>query len=267
MAIRYYSVVLLITQLAASQCDITTTESPTQSLPEVVTRTRGRIEISPVATYTAYYGNGSVAQGWPSLAKWLDFDSLYVSVPKHCLADSLRFASNAPHIKSSCSLNNVSNVSDGELQALRRSIEALAGANDIDDRFILATVMQESSGCVRSCTTSYDGSILNTGLMQSHNGLGTCNDNRCSAATFDPTMVKEPCLENDIAQMIEDGTLGTATGDGLQQLLEGQDRNDESTWYRAARMYNGGSVDASGDLEKGCCTKSYASDIANRLTG
>lgn len=32
-------------------------------------------------------------------------------------------------------------------------------------------------------------------------------------------------------------------------------------------MYNGGSVDPSGDLGKGCCTKCYASDIANRLTG
>jgi hypothetical protein len=32
-------------------------------------------------------------------------------------------------------------------------------------------------------------------------------------------------------------------------------------------MYNGGSVDPSGDLGKGCCTKCYASDIANRLMG
>lgn len=38
-------------------------------------------------------------------------------------------------------------------------------------------------------------------------------------------------------------------------------------YYRASRMYNGGSVDPSGDLGKGCCTKCYASDIANRLTG
>jgi hypothetical protein len=40
-----------------------------------------------------------------------------------------------------------------------------------------------------------------------------------------------------------------------------------SQYYRASRMYNGGSVDPSGDLGKGCCTKCYASDIANRLMG
>lgn len=38
-------------------------------------------------------------------------------------------------------------------------------------------------------------------------------------------------------------------------------------YYRAARAYNSGSVDPSGDLGKGCCTHCYASDIANRLTG
>jgi hypothetical protein len=42
---------------------------------------------------------------------------------------------------------------------------------------------------------------------------------------------------------------------------------DAARYYRASRMYNGGSVDPSGDLGKGCCTKCYASDIANRLIG
>jgi hypothetical protein len=38
-------------------------------------------------------------------------------------------------------------------------------------------------------------------------------------------------------------------------------------YYRAARFYNSGEIDPSGDLGKGSATHCYASDIANRLTG
>ena len=83
-----------------------------------------------------------------------------------------------------------------------------------------------------------------------------------------------PCPASTIHQMILDGTNGTETSDGLLQLLEkpdasGREANssDVSRFYRAARWYNGGGIDPSGDLGKGCCTASFASDIANRLTG
>ncbi len=55
--------------------------------------------------------------------------------------------------------------------------------------------------------------------------------------------------------MISEGTGGTAGG------------SDASTFYKAARAYNSGSVDASGDLEKGIGTHCYATDVANRLVG
>lgn len=70
--------------------------------------------------------------------------------------------------------------------------------------------------------------------------------------------------------MIKDGTQGTSSGDGLQQLLAQQKAagfDGVQAYYRTARAYNGGSVAASGNLSDGCCTKSYASDVANRLTG
>lgn len=103
--------------------------------------------------------------------------------------------------------------------------------------------------------------------------------------------------------MILDGTNGTDTRDGLAQMLRKPDANgrvvpdrmlqsveisqdvdddsaqdadvdadadstqDVSRFYRAARWYNAGGVDPSGDLGKGCCMASFASDIANRLTG
>ena len=43
--------------------------------------------------------------------------------------------------------------------------------------------------------------------------------------------------------------------------------DDVSRYYRAARVYNSGSVDGSGDLGRGVATHCYASDVANRLRG
>ena len=43
--------------------------------------------------------------------------------------------------------------------------------------------------------------------------------------------------------------------------------DDVGRYYRAARVYNSGSVDGSGDLGQGVATHCYASDVANRLRG
>lgn len=67
--------------------------------------------------------------------------------------------------------------------------------------------------------------------------------------------------------MVKDGSTGTAAGDGLQQCLSESQASDVSKYYKAARIYNSGSVSASGKLEDGVATHCYASDIANRLTG
>lgn len=79
--------------------------------------------------------------------------------------------------------------------------------------------------------------------------------------------MKDPCPDSDIKQMVKDGCDGTDHGDGLKQVYGKAKGSGAAQYYRASRMYNGGSVDPSGDLGKGCCTKCYASDIANRLTG
>ncbi len=68
-------------------------------------------------------------------------------------------------------------------------------------------------------------------------------------------------------QMIQEGTGGTTWGDGLAQCLNSAGTSDVSAFYKAARIYNSGSIDKSGDLGKGIATHCYASDIANRLTG
>ena len=91
--------------------------------------------------------------------------------------------------------------------------------------------------------------------MQDHDGKASCNDGG----------VKTPCPAQEINDMIMEGTGGTSGGDGLKQVLKGG--KDAQAAYKAARMYNSGSIDASGDLGKGIATHCYASDVANRLTG
>ncbi|KAK4988177.1 hypothetical protein LTR66_003394 [Elasticomyces elasticus] len=194
--------------------------------------------------YKTYTGDGTVAAGWPAIEDWVSFDYM--------------FNANLAQMTASCAQWSVPNDSTQETQDIYNSIVDIANTTQVDERFILATIMQESTGCVRVITTSY--SVANPGLMQSHDGAGSCNRNG---------VVQTPCPQSEIHQMIEDGTAGTRSGDGLQQLLIQAQRLDVSRFYRAARMYNGGagSIGPNGDLQGTCCTKCYASDVANRLTG
>ena len=122
-------------------------------------------------------------------------------------------------------------------------------------------MIQESKGCVRVITTF--GSVPNPGLMQSHDGNNTCNVDG---------VVTIPCPEEEIYGMIEDGAGGTESVDGLAGLLditaemEG-DGELSQVYYRAARMYNSGSIAADLNLGDGGSTHCNVSDIANRLTG
>lgn len=143
-----------------------------------------------------------------------------------------------------------------EVGAIYDSIQQIALETCIDHRFILAIIMQESGGCVRAPTTNYG--VRNPGLMQDHDGAGTCNGHG---------QVQMPCPKKIIARMIRDGSAGTDAGDGLAQCINKSDADDTAAFYKAARIYNSGSIDASGDLGHGVATQCYASDIANRLTG
>ncbi|KAI7089999.1 hypothetical protein KC356_g1873 [Hortaea werneckii] len=226
----------------------TLTTASTASAPSATATGNG------LDTYTTFTGNGTVGAGWPERSEWVDFEYM--------------FAANRANMQASCAAWNVPNDSDEEIADLKTAILDLASSTGVDARFILAIVMQESTGCVRVITTQY--SHFNPGLMQSHNGTGSCNTNMAAlglpGVESDGT-VQTPCPYSEIHQMIEDGTAGTSSGDGLQQLLAAQTNTDVSRFYRTARAYNGGSVDPSGDLGRGCCTLCYASDVANRLTG
>ena len=74
--------------------------------------------------------------------------------------------------------------------------------------------------------------------------------------------------------MIREGTAGTFEGKGMGLVMALRTAttvkggvDDVSRYYRAARVYNSGSVDGSGDLGRGVATHCYASDVANRLRG
>lgn len=216
---------------------------------------------------------------------------------RQALTQVSRYRSNTPQMRASCAQWGVPANSDQELAEMRDSILNVGAATNIDPRFILAVVLQESTGCVRVITTgkrafilslyspppyqcrpSTDGNIskplayshANPGLMQSFNGTGSCNNNTAGLGLPGVVyngVVQTPCPSSEIYQMILDGTNGTVWGPGLVQDMAQQGLTDVSRWYRTARLYNGGRLEADGNLIGPCCTPSYASDIANRLTG
>lgn len=141
---------------------------------------------------------------------------------------------------------------------MKAAIQSVGASEGIDPRVILAVVMQESKGCVRVITT--DNGVVNPGLMQSHDGSGTCNSGGDGAPGLDP------CPSTQITQMIHDGSVGTASGAGLKEVLPQCTATDiAQKYYQAATIYNSGNLPT--NLDDNTATACYASDIANRLTG
>ena len=109
--------------------------------------------------YKQFDGDGSVAAGWPDISDWVDFHTM--------------FQMNEIQMRTSCEQYNTTNNSQQEIKDIRHAIDSVANNTDIDKRFVLAVIMQESKGCVRVPTTSL--TVTNPGLMQDHGGNATCN--------------------------------------------------------------------------------------------
>lgn len=171
---------------------------------------------------------------------------------------SRRFNKSKYFFERSCKLYNQEPNSDKETTDVYDAIQSVAEKTLVDHRFILAVILQESGGCVRAPTSNFG--VPNRGMMQDHNGTASCNNEDAGGA-------QNPCPAETITRMVEDGTGGTAWGDGLAQCINNAGTEDVSAFYRAARIYNSGSIGESGNLEDGIATHCYASDIANRLTG
>ena len=95
----------------------------------------------------------------------------------------------------SCSQYEVPNDAQSEIDEIESAVQAISSQTGVDNRFILAIIMQESNGCVRAPTT---GTIPNPGLMQSHDGQGTCNSDVTG-------VVSNPCPQSEVTQMVSDG--------------------------------------------------------------
>lgn len=212
--------------------------SSTSSKPEEVSGTNTGGEVEGGDYIKTFLGKGEPASGWPTLAQWLSFDSMWANNLKSVIFQS-------------CPAGQTSN-SATESADVKSAIEYAAKSSGVDERFILAVALQESRCCVRVPTTN--GGVNNPGIMQSHNGAHSCYN-------------KERCPQDLIQGMIADGVTGTSSGDGLKQILAQVGGSDVSRYYKAARMYNSGSIAPSGLLEDGIATHCYASDIANRLIG
>ena len=220
-------------------------------------------------SYTQYCGDGS---DFPSASSWVSFENMYETCRRHLavaetigqarrpLADSdpRRFNDNKQIMFSSCSQYSQANDDGPEVGSIYDAIQEVAEETKVDHRFILAIILQESGGCVRVPTSNFG--VRNPGLMQDHNGDATCNSDITG-------VVQNPCPQDVISGMVREGTAGTDDGDGLAQCINESGKGDVSAFYIAARLYNSGSVDDSGDLCKGIATHCYSSDIANRLTG
>ncbi|KAF2113291.1 hypothetical protein BDV96DRAFT_648259 [Lophiotrema nucula] len=202
---------------------------------------RSLVERATAQAYSVFGGDGSTTAGWPSQKQWQSFDDLW--------------AVNVGTIGISCTQFGQPNNSDEETAAIKSAIQSTASSSGVPAQFILAVMMQESKGCVRVPTTNYG--VRNPGLMQDHDGTATCNEGS----------VQNPCPSSTITKMIEEGA-GVGNTFGLSQVVASASTySDAQKYYRAARSYNSGSVDGSGNLGAGIATHCYASDIANRLVG
>ncbi|RDL36857.1 uncharacterized protein BP5553_06209 [Venustampulla echinocandica] len=194
------------------------------------------------AAYTLFRGDGTQASGWPTISQWLSFEQM--------------FANNKPIMAASCA-PAAENNSEEEITAIKQAILSESASTGVDPRFILATIMEESTGCVRVRTTTSPDGIINPGLMQDHEGTASCFGKAA------------PCPPETISLMIAEGTTGTNGGAGLKGTLAqavGMGAKDATAVYVAARIYNSGSYPG-GDLAASAATACYASDIANLLVG
>ncbi|KAG6003536.1 hypothetical protein E4U43_000902 [Claviceps pusilla] len=197
-----------------------------------------------VDKYTMYWGTGTTSEGWPDKSAWVSFENM--------------FENNREQMYKSCREEHPPqrDNTESELMAVYDGIQRAAMASGVDHRFILAIMMEESRGCVRSPTVDYGA--RRPGLMQDHNGHATCNEKG---------VVQYPCPADMIDEMILEAVSGTRTGEGLAGCLNQVATGDVSDFYKAARVYNSGFISPTLQLKDGPKRHCYASNIANRLTG
>lgn len=200
--------------------------------------------------YNLFKGDGGHDAGWPYDSHWVSFNDMW-TINHHL-------------IERSCDEKyKVPNNSPTEMQDLKDAINQVAHESRVDHRFILAMVLQESGGCVRAESLLHNDGSTNSGMLQALSGGYTCNEKG---------HLKNPCGKEWIVGQIRDGIEGTTKGHGIAEDINEQasfvNGNVAQAYYRAARLYDSGSIDGSNALEKAKVgEKCYASDVANLLMG
>ncbi|KAH8901163.1 hypothetical protein GQ53DRAFT_850597 [Thozetella sp. PMI_491] len=203
--------------------------------------------VDRTVAYKNYKGDGTVAQGWPDVSTWADFETLWTT--------------NIAASSGACKWLGLAPNSDAENTVLKAAIKQAGSDSGLDPRFILAAVFQESTGCVRVITSySTNEDIRNPGLLQDDNGDHTCNDPKAGVPMLNP------CPDEQIIGMITDG-VGLTTDAGLKQTVAESKATDVSKYYKGAVLYNSGVLPKSGNLGQARSNACYASDIANRVMG
>lgn len=203
----------------------------------------GPIESRFADKYTFFQGDGSAAAGWPAETAWVPYETM--------------LEANKALMLKSCGWNAWgADDSAAEIGAISAAITQVAAETSVDKRAILAIIMQESKGCVRVPTTN--NGVRNPGLMQSHNGAGTCAG-------------VPACPADQILQMVRDGVKGTAAGPGIMgTIAQAKTLTGDAgarAVYTGARIYNSGSATIANLNDGRGSTVCYASDVANRLVG
>lgn len=201
---------------------------------------------------TAASLTGSDGSAWPEIDEWYEsYEAMWTA--------------NQAVMTYPCYGGGAAN-SASELSALSSAIPAVAASAGVDSRVVLAIVLQESHGCVRLMTTG-SGSPSNPGIMQSHNGVGSCFG-----------YGSKPCPAEMITQMLVDGVMGGSdpkaeNNDNLLIALAGSPAEEHTAlkYYQMARFYNGGNGTAIDWTNLGitgsASTATYPMAIAQRLVG
>jgi hypothetical protein len=139
-----------------------------------------------------------------------------------------------------------------EAFAVLNAILYVSSQTLVDNRVILAVILQESTGNVRvGCTNN---GVRNCGIMQSYNGT-----------SYDPNN-----MQSSITKMVQDGVQGTQYGPGLVQYMNdasGANVGSKGQLWSALRAYNSGRIDFTQLSASTGATASYVSDVLNRLQG
>ena len=219
-------------------------------------------------SYTQYCGDGS---GYPSRSAWVSFENMYeVCLRRLAVAESLvhridwltTTRTGSTTTSKSCSPLAPSTHRPMTMD-LRLELSTTLSNRLLRKPKLTIVLSSPSSFRSRAAASAYPHPILAfaiPGLMQDHNGDATCNSDITG-------VVQNPCPQDVITRMVREGSAGTNDGDGLAQCINESGKDDATAFYIAARLYNSGSVDGSGDLCSGIATHCYSSDIANRLTG